>query len=160
VRIGNWELPASEEILQWRVHGGFAGVWLNRNQAGQMLEQLGYEYETIGRALDVSSAPGQGWRYDIGNHRVRYDTQSGKYVITRWRQPSRFDPVPYLAALIDGLHDACTDQAEGAFWRRLGELMSGPYGALRGGLLLDEPGREDQSTEDAIREALKETSHR
>ena len=66
-----------------------------------------------------------------------------------------YDPVPDLAQLIDGLHDACTDQAEGSFFRRMGDLMAGPYGRLRGGLLLDEPGCEDQGTEAALREALQ-----
>jgi hypothetical protein len=67
-----------------------------------------------------------------------------------------WDPVPDLAALIDGLHGAAEDPAEGSFWRRLGDLYAGPYGRLRGGLLLDEPGRERVSAEDALREALRE----
>ena len=64
-----------------------------------------------------------------------------------------WDPVPHLAALIDGLHDmaaAWPDERDEIF----GRLLAGPYSALHGGLLLDEPGREHESTEAAIRLAL------
>ena len=77
---------------------------------------------------------------------------------------TNYDPVPDLAALIDGLHDALATNGMNGCVSELIKLAAGPYAALRGGLLLDEPGREDISTEDAIREALREggrarTSH-
>jgi hypothetical protein len=66
-----------------------------------------------------------------------------------------YDPVPKLAALIDGLHDLA---ASGGNLAVLGEILTGPYAGLRGGLLLDEPGREHMSTEAALRELLDENA--
>lgn len=66
---------------------------------------------------------------------------------------SRYDPVPDLAALVDGLRDVARRGGDPA---ELGQLLGGAYAGLRGGLLLDEPGRENVSTADAIREALAE----
>lgn len=66
---------------------------------------------------------------------------------------SRYDPVPDLAALIDGLR-RMTSRSGGAQVIALADLLTGPYAGLRGGLLLDEPGRENVTTEQAIREAL------
>jgi hypothetical protein len=68
---------------------------------------------------------------------------------------SRWDPVPDLAALIDGLRELPRVPAD-QMWGQLGDLYTGPYTRLRGGLLLDEPGREGTSTADAIRDALRE----
>lgn len=68
---------------------------------------------------------------------------------------SRYDPVPDLAALIDGLR-RMTSRSGGAQVIALADLLTGPYAGLRGGLLLDEPGRENVSTADALREALGE----
>ena len=93
-------------------------------------------------------------RLDGGELRVPFTPRRG------------YDPAPDLAALIDGLH-ACALAGEGGaepLIRVVADLLCGPYAALRGGLLLDEPGREDISTEDAIREAFREggrarTSH-
>jgi hypothetical protein len=70
-----------------------------------------------------------------------------------------YDPIPDLAALIDGF-TALLDQgrsgasnADLAF--RLGMLAGDrPWSRLRGGLLLDDPGHEDVTTEQAIRTAL------
>jgi hypothetical protein len=69
-------------------------------------------------------------------------------------EPAAWDPVPHLAALIDRLNDIARDPDEGSFWRRMTDLYAGPYAALRGGLLLDEPGREETTTEAALREVL------
>jgi hypothetical protein len=65
-----------------------------------------------------------------------------------------YDPVPDLAALIDGI----TSMALAADGGRavLGELLTGPYARLRGGLLLDEPGYREMTTEQAVRLALDE----
>lgn len=63
-----------------------------------------------------------------------------------------WDPVPHLAQLIDALHTLARHGGN----ENLGALLTGPYAALRGGLLLDEPGRETVTAEDAIREALAE----
>ena len=67
-----------------------------------------------------------------------------------------WDPVPYLAAVIDGLERVIGGPYRHAtdIYDLVGELAAGPYTALRGGLLLDEPGREGVSTEDALRELL------
>lgn len=65
-----------------------------------------------------------------------------------------YDPVPALAALIDGLHDVAEAGTQDGLMRALGHLLSGPYSGLRGGLLLDEPGREGVTAEAAIRQAL------
>jgi hypothetical protein len=66
-----------------------------------------------------------------------------------------YDPIPDLAALIDGLHELA---ARGGDLTVLGALLAGPYARLRGGLLLDEPTWEDPpSTEDAIRKLLRTT---
>lgn len=63
-----------------------------------------------------------------------------------------YDPIGDLAALVDGLHGiSAGDRMEDV----LGRLLAGPYARLRGGLLLDEPGREAITTPDAIREALQ-----
>ena len=67
-----------------------------------------------------------------------------------------YDPVPDLAALIDGLRRAALQNNRDGTLLILGGLLTGPYAGLRGGLLLDEPGREDVSTDGAIREALTE----
>jgi hypothetical protein len=80
-------------------------------------------------------------------------------------QGSGWDPVPHLAALIDGLHDlavtaAQPDATNAGVVIALGGLLAGSYAALRGGLLLDEPGRENVSTEAALREALDEARRR
>src|SRR5579859_7044351 len=64
---------------------------------------------------------------------------------------SKFDPAPHLAELIDGVKELA---ARGGDQRYLAQLLTGPYAALRGGLLLDEPGREGTSTANAIREAM------
>ena len=61
-----------------------------------------------------------------------------------------WDPLPHLAALIDGVGKFARTSND----RDLFELMIGPYAALRGGLLLDEPGRENVTTEAALRELL------
>ena len=65
-----------------------------------------------------------------------------------------WDPVPYLAALIDGLHAFASSAADGPDFGIVASLVTGPYTALRGGLLLDVPGREDVTTEAALREVL------
>jgi hypothetical protein len=69
-----------------------------------------------------------------------------------------YDPVPDLAALIDGLHATASAAELGSpnSWlvERLAYLLAGPYAGLRGGLLLDEPGREHLTTEQALRELL------
>jgi hypothetical protein len=69
-----------------------------------------------------------------------------------------YDPVRDLAELLDGVRKVLDGPHEHAkdIYGQLGELALGPYAALRGGLLLDEPGREHVSTADAIREALAE----
>lgn len=70
---------------------------------------------------------------------------------------SQYDPIPDLAALIDGLETAATiagrDASNAQLIIQLGGLLVGPYARLRGGLLLDEPGW-DVSTEDSIRAVL------
>lgn len=63
-----------------------------------------------------------------------------------------YDPVPDLAGLIDGVQAVAG--AESNLLTVLVNLLTGPYAALRGGLLLDEPGREHLTTEEAIRSAL------
>jgi hypothetical protein len=68
--------------------------------------------------------------------------------------PGSWDPIPYLASLIDGLRQVALQDSQDSFLLRLGDLLAGPYSALRGGLLLDEPGRESISTEAALREVL------
>ena len=88
---------------------------------------------------------------DPGVHRTR--PLDWKAPEPRRARANRYDPVPDLAALIDGLHNTA-GETDGSFWRRLGDLYSGPYGRLRGGLLLDEPGREHVTTEAALREVL------
>jgi hypothetical protein len=68
-----------------------------------------------------------------------------------------YDPIPDLAQLIEGMSGLRAVMAQPASCRALlGELLKGPYARLRGGLLLDEPGRENVSTEQAVREALAE----
>jgi len=67
-----------------------------------------------------------------------------------------YNPVPDLAALIDGLRRAALQNNRDGTLLVLADLLAGPYSALRGGLLLDEPGRETMSTADAVREALAE----
>jgi hypothetical protein len=155
MRIGNWEIPPGEEILQWRPMGREPTCWVTRVQAGMILEQLGYAYDVIEHALMSALAAGQ---HDVGSYRVRYDRSSGECVITRWRDPRpgepRWDPVPHLAALIDGIHGVLEAGTQDELMRRLGELAAGPYTALRGGLLLDEPGRETVPTADALHEVL------
>jgi hypothetical protein len=74
-----------------------------------------------------------------------------------------YDPVPDLAALIDGLHDLAgtavqPDATNARVIVALGGLLAGPYAGLRDGLLLDEPGREHVTAGQAIREALAERS--
>jgi hypothetical protein len=66
-----------------------------------------------------------------------------------------WDPLPHLAALIDGLRQLAAQPAGDPDFGLLASLLTGPYAALRGGLLLDEPGREDVTAEDALREALE-----
>ena len=62
-----------------------------------------------------------------------------------------YDPVPDLAALVNRVQDCARAGGSPAI---LGEILTGPYARLRGGLLLDEPGRENVTTEQAIRTAL------
>jgi len=70
-------------------------------------------------------------------------------------QPRRpWDPIPHLAALIDGLRQLAAQDARDPDFGSLASLLTGPYAALRGGLLLDEPGREGITTEAALREVL------
>ncbi len=69
--------------------------------------------------------------------------------------PSRWDPVPHLAALIDGLREAALAENAPAADMAIADLLLGPYARLRGGLLLDEPGREGLSTEQALREVVR-----
>ena len=71
---------------------------------------------------------------------------------------ANWDPVPHLAALIDGVRQLLDGEDKYAtdIYDRIGALATGPYAALRGGLLLDEPGRETVSTEAALRTALGE----
>lgn len=70
-----------------------------------------------------------------------------------------YDPIPDLAALVDGLEAVASAGTLGSpnsvLLEKLGYLLTGPYARLRGGLLLDEPGHEAESTEQAIREALR-----
>ena len=61
-----------------------------------------------------------------------------------------YDPIPDLAALIDGTQKFAGTNNDGD----LVDLLTGPLARLRGGLLLDEPGREAVTTEQAIRDAL------
>lgn len=65
---------------------------------------------------------------------------------------SKYDLVPDLAALIDGLREAFSDPATPI--ASITKMFLGPYARLRRGLLLDEPGWDDVSTEESIREAL------
>lgn len=67
-----------------------------------------------------------------------------------------YNPVTDLAGIIDGLHDVLAAGTYAGIMTGLAELAAGPYAGLRGGLLLDERGRENVRTEDAIREALRE----
>lgn len=60
--------------------------------------------------------------------------------------PAMYDPIPDLAALVDGAA-ALLSQGRGVL---LADVML----RLRAGLLLDDPGRGDITTEAAIREAL------
>jgi len=71
---------------------------------------------------------------------------------------SQYDPIPDLAQLIDGLHDTAVSGARGqdAHIEALACLLVGPYARLRGGLLLDEPGWDTPTTEEALREALRD----
>lgn len=62
-----------------------------------------------------------------------------------------YDPIPDLAALLDGMQETGRSGGSHAV---IGQMLTGPYARLRGGLLLDEPGRETVTTEQAIREAL------
>jgi hypothetical protein len=62
-----------------------------------------------------------------------------------------YDPVPDLAALINGLHELAR---QGGSVPVLSEILLGPYARLRGGLLLDDPGAGHVSTENAIHLAL------
>jgi hypothetical protein len=145
-----------EEPLYWCVPGGQPSDRVNRAQARQLLSQLGgWDREMIDHALDVSAQPGQRWQYDIGDYRVRYHLGESEWTVSRWHWPPRYDPVPDLAALIDGLRELAAG-VPGSFARRLSDLLTGPYAALRGGLLLDEPGRENVTTEQALREALNQ----
>ena len=69
---------------------------------------------------------------------------------------SRYDPIPDLAALIDGLQrTVATGNSDGIF-SGLRDLLAGPYARLRGGLLLDESSWEDASTANALRDTLRE----
>ena len=76
--------------------------------------------------------------------------------LLRAELPARapWDPVPHLAALIDGLQAVVSAGTDEGVWALLVPLLTGPYAALRGGLLLDEPGRDHLSTEEALREVL------
>lgn len=68
-----------------------------------------------------------------------------------------YDPVPDLAALIDGLHDLAAGASDATLphlFGHIGDLLTGPYAGLRGGLLLDEPGQEAVTTETALRELI------
>ena len=65
--------------------------------------------------------------------------------------PVAYDPVPDLAALFEGVRDFARSGGDLAV---IGRVLAGPYARLRGGLLLNEPGREHVSTEEALREAL------
>ena len=66
-----------------------------------------------------------------------------------------YDPVPDLAALIDGVSGMARQAADESRRKLLGAILTGPYAALRGGLLLDEPAWDDPpGTEQALREAL------
>jgi hypothetical protein len=67
------------------------------------------------------------------------------------RADTGWDPVPYLARLIDGVARV---GRSGGDPRDLASLLAGPYAALRGGLLLDEPGHEHELTGEAIRKAI------
>lgn len=69
--------------------------------------------------------------------------------------PQQYDPIPDLAALIDGLQRMAL---AGNYDRRqiLGALLTGPYARLRGGLLLDEPDWDTLTTEEALRETLRD----
>jgi hypothetical protein len=62
-----------------------------------------------------------------------------------------FDPVPDLAALLDGVRDLARSGGDA---RYLADLLAGPYAALREGLRLDEPGLEDQGTGYAVYRAI------
>lgn len=65
-----------------------------------------------------------------------------------------YDPVPDLAALVDGLGHAAAQDSTPATLMVLLQLMTGPYARLRGGLLLNEPGRQRQTTAEALTSAL------
>jgi hypothetical protein len=71
-----------------------------------------------------------------------------------------YDPVPDLAALIEGMEAIVSAASLGAsnsqIVLRTGELAGGPYARLRSGLLLDEPGLEHLPVADALRDALDE----
>jgi hypothetical protein len=68
--------------------------------------------------------------------------------------PPAYDPVRDLAALIDGTGGLARQATSASRQMLLGELLIGPYTRLRGYLLLDEPGREHVTTEQALREVL------
>ena len=63
------------------------------------------------------------------------------------RQGNGFDPVPDLAALLDGLGEMARRGSDPVV---LGTLLGTAYARLRGGLRLDEPGLEGQETKAAI----------
>jgi len=68
---------------------------------------------------------------------------------------NQYDPVPHLAQLIQAGPDlARTADSSDKHRRLLASLLTGPWAALRGGLLLDEPGRQDITAEAALRELL------
>jgi len=92
--------------------------------------------------------------YDISGH-IAEPGPGGTWQLTpKPGAREAWDPVPHLAALIDGLRNLAAQDARDPDFGSLASLLTGPYAALRGGLLLDEPGREDVTTEQAIREAL------
>lgn len=67
---------------------------------------------------------------------------------------SQYDPIPDLAALIDGLTRIAEGNRENLF-REL-SILSSPYVRLRGGLLLDEPSRANLNTEISLISALED----
>jgi hypothetical protein len=64
-----------------------------------------------------------------------------------------YDPVPDLAAVIDGLQRAARAETDKGLREELAKMMTS-YVRIRGGLLLDEPGFEAVSTADALRLAI------
>jgi hypothetical protein len=71
--------------------------------------------------------------------------------MTRQIARQGYDPVPGLAALIDGMREIARSGGDPAV---IGDVLTGPYAALRGGLLPDEPRMQGTSTGEAIRECL------